>query len=190
VRLHWSSNPCRSHARRGSTGGARLAGLPEDGICCASLLLLCWQSYSLSIPCTLMLNASSRRTRLALVVDDDAAVRLYVRAVLLQLDFETLEAADGMEALELLRGRDGAVDVLVTDVQMPKMSGLELAEAVRAEFRAVPLVVMSGSSGAASLGQPIEFIQKPFLPNTLLASVDKVVARSTSSAFPTPRCKS
>jgi CheY-like chemotaxis protein len=110
--------------------------------------------------------------------------------VLLQLDFETLEAADGMEALELLRGRDGAVDVLVTDVQMPKMPGLELAEAVRAEFRAVPLVVMSGSSGAASLGQPIELIQKPFLPNTLLASVDKVVARSTASAFPTPRCTS
>jgi CheY-like chemotaxis protein len=130
---------------------------------------------------TAMGVASNEFTGLALVVDDEAVIRHYVRMVLRQLKFETVEAADGLEALEILRERAGAVDMVVTDIEMQNMSGLELARALRAEFTGLPLIIMSGNCETASLDQPVEFIRKPFLPQALLDSVVKVVAQAAGS---------
>lgn len=72
------------------------------------------------------------RTARVLVVEDDALSRFGVRD-LLERDFEVLEAANGKEALARLAGH--AVDVVVTDVVMPEVDGVELTRAIRARAR-------------------------------------------------------
>ena len=106
-------------------------------------------------------------SKLALIVDDETTIRLYVKAVLQQHVFETIEAADGIEALNLLRN-DVGVDVLLSDVQMPNMDGIALARAVRAEFPAIPLILMSAY---CSPELDVHFLPKPFTPATLLAAI-------------------
>jgi CheY-like chemotaxis protein len=65
----------------------------------------------------------------SLVVDDDASVRKFIKAVLQSGGYQITEAENGVQALELLRKQRGAVDLLVSDVAMPMMEGvLDLVE--------------------------------------------------------------
>lgn len=79
-----------------------------------------------------------------LLVDDELPVRTFIAKVLQREGFETLEAGDGLEALGMLQQISGDVDVLVTDVKMPRMTGIELVEKVNTEFPGVPVVYISG----------------------------------------------
>jgi len=118
----------------------------------------------------------------SLVVDDDASVRKFIRAVLQSDGFQTSEAENGVQALELLRKLCGAMDLLVSDIKMPLMDGIALACTVRAEFPAIPIILVSGY--AASEHGPsaaYEFLQKPFFPATLLALVNKALAKKTGT---------
>ena len=65
-------------------------------------------------------------------------------AVLRSDGFQTIEAENGVQALELMRKLDTTVDLLVSDIQMPKMDGITLACSVRAEFPPVPVILISG----------------------------------------------
>jgi CheY-like chemotaxis protein len=114
--------------------------------------------------------------KIALIVDDEATIRLYIKAVLQQHAFQTLEAADGIEALNLLRNDATGVDVLIADVQMPKMDGIALAHAVCTEFPATPLILVSGyCSPDEASDLEVPFIPKPFTPATLLNAIDSVI---------------
>ena len=118
----------------------------------------------------------------SLVVDDDPSVRKFIKAVLQSDGFQTSEAENGVQALELLRKLCGAVDLLVSDIKMPLMDGIALACSVRAEFPAIPIILVSGY--AASEHGPCaayEFLQKPFFPATLLAVVKRVLMTKTRS---------
>ena len=95
----------------------------------------------------------------ALVVDDDTAVRSFVRSILQADNFETIEAMDGAEALELVNRLGGDVDVIVTDIQMPGMDGIRLAHAVTKAFPSLAIVLMSGYSAPEN---DFAFVQKPF----------------------------
>jgi CheY-like chemotaxis protein len=109
---------------------------------------------------------------LILIVDDDVTIRSYLRAVLQQEGFQTIEAANGLEALKIMRDLGTAVDLLVSDIQMPRMDGITLARAVRREFPAIPLILVSGySSQAGADDLDVAFIQKPFTPATLLTRI-------------------
>jgi CheY-like chemotaxis protein len=78
-----------------------------------------------------------------LLVDDNAQVRETLARFLDVERYEALEAADGQAALDLLRAR-GDIDVIVTDVQMPNVDGLQLARAVRRRWPSLPVVIISG----------------------------------------------
>jgi two-component system chemotaxis response regulator CheY len=85
--------------------------------------------------------------RTALVVDDSAAMRRQVRAALAAVpELATSEAADGAEAWRLLAG--GRFDLLVTDINMPRLDGLKLVSLVRqgGPHRAIPIVVVTTES--------------------------------------------
>ena len=72
----------------------------------------------------------------------------------------------------------GAVDLLVSDIQMPLMDGITLACSVRAEFPAIPLILVSGYAEIEEAKLPdtgFEFVQIPFHPATLLSAVKKVM---------------
>ena len=109
-----------------------------------------------------------------LVVEDDDVLRILLSTVLGHCGYEVAVAANGSEALAAVRGRAGRFALVVSDVVMPGMGGLELARRLRAEGVSVPILLLSGY-GEADLanvaGLAVTFVQKP-LP--LAALVRKV----------------
>jgi CheY-like chemotaxis protein len=117
--------------------------------------------------------------KISLVVDDEPSVRKFITAVLRSNGFQIIEAENGVQALELLR-KLGTVDLLVSDIHMPKMDGIALACSVRAEHPAIPVILVSGYSDLLQANRlhAFELVPKPFLPVTLLRAVTKVMMRN------------
>jgi CheY-like chemotaxis protein len=101
-----------------------------------------------------------------LVVDDEEPVRRMVCLVLQSNGHTVLTASDGRRALETLAG--DTIDLVISDVAMPHMTGRELAATVSRSHPGLPVLLMSGSERPD--GYP--FIAKPFRPQNLLAAVD------------------
>ena len=102
--------------------------------------------------------------KISLVVDDEPSVRDFIVAVLQGDGFQTIEAENGVHALELMHKLGGAVDLLVSDIKMPLMDGITLACSVRAEFPAIPLILVSGYAEIEQAKLPnsgFEFVQTP-----------------------------
>jgi two-component system cell cycle sensor histidine kinase/response regulator CckA len=110
---------------------------------------------------------------LSLVVDDDATIRAFVRSILESEGFQTLEAENGAEALGMVRMLDGSVDLIVTDIEMPGGSGLELSDGVRARFPSVRIIVMSGYPEPAVR---FDFVPKPFSWADMRSALRRVLA--------------
>jgi PAS domain S-box-containing protein len=109
---------------------------------------------------------------MVLVAEDDAHVRAVVCRVLLKQGYYILEAADGEEALRLAEHLGQRLDLVVTDLAMPKMGGRELATALRSIHPDVPVLFMSGQRDgeAPRSDDPVTddaFIRKPFSPSEL-----------------------
>ena len=114
-----------------------------------------------------------------LLVDDDEALRRFVRRILLQQGFQVIEASDGVEALAVAAACGQPVELLLTDVIMPKLNGLALAQALSKERPGVRVLYMSGyMEKSMLLGKHPESIllQKPFTPEVLIAAVRRVLA--------------
>jgi CheY-like chemotaxis protein len=115
--------------------------------------------------------------RIAMIVDDEWSVRMYIKAVLESDGFHTIEAENGVEALEQIRQLGTGVHLLVSDIKMPQMNGIELACLVRADFPTIPIILISGYPDEFS-DVAFEFISKPFRVETLLSTVRNVMART------------
>lgn len=109
-------------------------------------------------------RSERRRTSLTLVADDDPVSRMLIASKLLEAGGDVMEAEDGAEAILLLEQH--SVDLIVTDLEMPRLSGWGVMDWVknRPEYRDTPVVVLSGSeearSAALSSGAS-DFIVKP-----------------------------
>ena len=104
-----------------------------------------------------------------LLVEDDEAVRRLARHILVEHGYRVLEADSGPGALELASGHEGALDLLVTDVVMPRMDGRELYERLQALRPGLPAVFISGFAEVEiTKGR---FLAKPFAAGELLAAV-------------------
>jgi signal transduction histidine kinase len=115
-----------------------------------------------------------------LVVEDQAPLRRLVGHVLRDFGYTVLEASDATEALEIARRGDVAIDLLLTDVVMPRMRGPELAAKMRAERPRTKVLFMSGYMDDASLagtdgGRAPLLIAKPFSPEALARKVREVL---------------
>jgi len=114
-----------------------------------------------------------------LVVDDEAAVRRFAVRVLQRDGYDVLEASDGADALELLRSGKVPIHILVSDVVMPRMNGVELMHAVEESDMHIPVVLMSGYATAAlselGIATPCSILPKPFPAERLLAEVQRCV---------------
>lgn len=107
-------------------------------------------------------------SRVVLIVDDDAGIRDVCKAFLSR-EYAILEAGDGLNALQLCQSVK--VDVLLTDIVMPGMTGIELVKRVRMLKLGIRIVCMSGYLPD---GDPIpfaKFLHKPFTPLDLLSMV-------------------
>lgn len=108
-----------------------------------------------------------------LLVEDDALLRRVLRRSLRRMGFEVLVARDGRDALELMdSGTQHPIDVLVTDVVMPHVSGVELAIECRKRWPKLPVLLCSGHHtedlSDGSIAPPVRFLNKP-VPQQLLA---------------------
>lgn len=115
-------------------------------------------------------------TETVLVVEDDPAVREYASHVLKSRGYKLLGASNGVEAITIADEKFEAVDIVVTDVKMPQMGGVELARRLRDRREDVKVLFMSGYVGAElmseeSVGPNSDFVQKPFAPAVLCAKV-------------------
>lgn len=115
-----------------------------------------------------------------LLVEDEEMVRGLARRILEALDYRVVEAGDATEAMERAREMGNEVDLLLTDVVMPRISGRQLAESLRDERPSLPVLFMSGYTddalmqhGALSPGQG--FLQKPFTPLSLSRKIREVL---------------
>jgi PAS domain S-box-containing protein len=92
--------------------------------------------------------------------------------------FEIIEANDGTEGLDVLRDSGNGIDLLLTDVQMPRMDGVSLAESARKLFPRLPIVFMSGYADPAHVRPPkgSVFLSKPFRPKVLVEAVRELIA--------------
>jgi DNA-binding NtrC family response regulator len=105
------------------------------------------------------LSPARQQTRRILVVDDEEEVREILAETLVDFGYLVLTAAGAEEALSVL-ARDGSVAMVITDVRMPGMSGLELAEEIYARWPEVKVVLISGYFLPQSV--PQRFLKKPF----------------------------
>jgi two-component system cell cycle sensor histidine kinase/response regulator CckA len=117
-----------------------------------------------------------------LVVEDDAGVRGLNRRVLEKLGCTVLEAADGEEALRVAERHDGRIDLLITDVVMPQMSGPELARRLSDIRPGLAVIYTSGYMDDAILRRGVpdaggDLLQKPFSAQALADKVQEVLAR-------------
>jgi two-component system cell cycle sensor histidine kinase/response regulator CckA len=113
-----------------------------------------------------------------LVAEDEDLVRRLLKTTLTSGGYSVLEARDGVEALEVCEQMGAALDLLVTDVVMPRMTGLELARRLAIDHPDLKVLCLSGYSAEATSAQrPMEwpFLAKPFVPATLLERVREVL---------------
>jgi two-component system, cell cycle sensor histidine kinase and response regulator CckA len=121
-----------------------------------------------------------RGTETILLVEDEEAVRAFARTVLERNGYRVLEAAGGIDALARVATRERQVDLLVTDVVMPQMSGTELARSLIRISPSVKVLYVSGYTGNAILHGAVldkgeDFLQKPFSSQELLAKVRELL---------------
>ena len=117
-----------------------------------------------------------------LIVEDDAAVRALTRSVLSAQSYGVIEAVDADDALRWVAENDRPIDLLLTDVVMPGMSGRVLAEHMELLRPGIKVMYMSGYTDDAVvrnglIQEEIAFLQKPFSPETLARKVRAVLDR-------------
>jgi two-component system, cell cycle sensor histidine kinase and response regulator CckA len=119
-----------------------------------------------------------------LLVEDEDMLRGLIRELLEIKGYTVMEASQGVEALELFKSAADPVDLILTDVVMPHMSGSELVERLRKDHPALKVIFMSGYTGAnnaaihKSLEMPgVAFLQKPFRLNALISQVEELLLR-------------
>ena len=119
-----------------------------------------------------------------LVVDDEPSVRRFVSRVLIEAGFGVKEAADGLDALSLIRSGVAGLNAVVCDIVMPRMNGVELLRSLSLERPRLPVILMSGydMNQLARLGimSPCGVLAKPFPAERLLAEVRRCIALEAS----------
>jgi two-component system NtrC family sensor kinase len=116
-----------------------------------------------------------------LIVDDDPQIRKLCRLTLQEKGYGVQEATNGKKALAAIE--EGNCDLIVLDLSMPDMDGIEFLMAVRAELPKLKIIVMSGFMGGtmlptAKLLGGAATLPKPFSPESLLSLVDEALAES------------
>jgi len=134
-----------------------------------------------------MADSFAEKPETILVADDSEFVLSTVVNLLKAAKFRVLQANDGTDAQNIAVKYDGEIDLLLSDVQMPGMTGPELGISLKKVRPAMRVMLMSGLPGEGLPGDlPMlnygwAFIQKPFMPKKLIEMVNAVLHSSDSS---------
>jgi two-component system, cell cycle sensor histidine kinase and response regulator CckA len=123
------------------------------------------------------MSGEAQRT-VIVVVDDEVVVRNLVATLLVRAGYAVLSAADGAEALELIRKYPDRISMVVTDLTMPGMSGMELCRHLGREQPHIRTLIMSGHAPdeIRSTGASLPFVRKPFALDQFKEKVQQVLA--------------
>ena len=128
-------------------------------------------------------------THKILVIDDSKVIRMRVRDMLPQGNFEVLEARDGIEGYNMIRSEKP--NLILLDWLLPKMGGWEVYQEVQKEYamKSIPLVLMSGRKGEVleKLSEPFEyfaFVEKPFEQRELVSAIKEAMAKAKKHTKP------
>jgi CheY-like chemotaxis protein len=123
--------------------------------------------------------ASETRCGTILLVDDTMAVRGLAKRLLEVAGYKVIAAADGEEGLRCYELHRSTIDLLLTDVVMPKISGFELADRVLGMDSQLSVLFMSGDAGYDC--RDLECLAKPFRPTELIEAVSRVLSAKGES---------
>ena len=123
-----------------------------------------------------------------LVVDDEANIRRVVREYAEFEGYEVEEAANGMEAVDLVKNND--YDLIVMDIMMPKLDGFSTCKEIK-KYKSIPVIMLSarGEEYDKLFGFELgidDYVVKPFSPKELMARIKAVIKRNTSGAAAIP----
>jgi two-component system, cell cycle sensor histidine kinase and response regulator CckA len=132
-----------------------------------------------TLPCS-----DSKGSETILLVEDESAVRRMMFEALTRTGYRVWEATNGADAIRKFGEQIGEVDLLVTDIMMPVMNGLRLAEELRSRRPSLNVMFTSGHaedviSGQGRVGTVADLLQKPFLPDVLVQKVHAVLDRTS-----------
>jgi len=124
-----------------------------------------------------------------LLVEDESSLRKLTGNTLKEAGYKVLEAGEAFQAMELAKEFDGTIDLLLTDVVMPGLSGRELAEKLRPERPEMRVLYISGyTDGAVAthgvLESGITILRKPFTRAQLLRNVEEILAKKQNERIP------
>ena len=115
------------------------------------------------------------------MVEDEASVRQLCARILEEEGYKVLTARDGLEALAMLEAGGSAIQLVISDLKMPRLDGLQLSARLAARRTAPPMILISGYSIDQPTDRPI--IPKPFHAADLLSAVQRLLpARARSVA--------
>jgi two-component system cell cycle sensor histidine kinase/response regulator CckA len=162
-----------------SGGRIRVASQPDQGTTFTILLPATAADRGSANP-PVEPATSPRGSETVLLVEDEEALRRLSRRVLAQFGYTVLEAPNGEEALHLAEAYHGPINLVLTDVVMPRLSGRDLAERVRASHPEAKILFMSGYTDDAVVQhgvqtQSVALLRKPFTPYALAARIREVL---------------
>jgi two-component system cell cycle sensor histidine kinase/response regulator CckA len=124
---------------------------------------------------------SGRKTTV-LLVEDHQGVRDCLLFMLETSGYDVIAAADGPDALQKVRGCKGRIDLLLSDIRMPKMSGIQLAQKVQLERPETRVLLMSGYAfESLPSAQGWRFLEKPITPQELREEIGAMLQESSMS---------
>jgi PAS domain S-box-containing protein len=133
-----------------------------------------------ALPAVARVRPAGKGQGTILVAEDSEGVLTLTERVLREQGYTVLTAHDGVEALDVSRAHPGDIDLLLTDVMMPRMNGGELARAFAAERPGAVVAIMSGYMDEDSLRRTLDnrdtpVLQKPFAASTLVSRVHEIL---------------
>ena len=113
-----------------------------------------------------------------LVIDDDPVTVKYLTTLFNDHGYETIEAFDGTEALDI--ARNNIPDLITLDLQMPEEWGPRFYRKLTKDkdFEKIPVIVVSGLAGKHAVAKAVAFVKKPFEPEKLLKIVEDTIGKS------------
>jgi len=127
-----------------------------------------------------MTNGQGDKVKTVLVVDDDPSVRAALESILISHGYQVMTAANGRKALDIIAGDQPAI--VLADVNMPELEGIELLKNLRRLYPVIPVVIMSGDElgqkflhAARVLGAK-DVLTKPFTSSELVVMLNRIDA--------------
>jgi DNA-binding NtrC family response regulator len=122
-----------------------------------------------------------------LIVEDEAGVRRLITQLLQRHGFSTVAAEDGREAIAVLSAAERPISLVLTDIRMPNINGLELERLVRERWPGLPVLLMSGEVTREWVVEvvhdpTIRLLRKPFTPEDLFEAVHETLHGWTASS--------